>query len=129
MSDPPDTPVAYRYADTLVAEKTLTMKHVANWVDKRKRHPGHLRFSADLPPTPYVIWVAKPLLSMKTTGSISVSDLLNPLNKVADKSRNRISKDMRTVLLRVGLNLRLKRESLQSVKAALGRALDPLVYE
>jgi hypothetical protein len=66
---------------------------------------------------------------METTGSISVERAAKPLkNKVADKSRNRNSKDKLTVLLRVGLNLRLQRESLQSVKAALGK-VDPLVYE
>jgi hypothetical protein len=127
MSAPSDT---VAYADALMAEKTLTMEHVVDWVDKWKRHPGRLRFFADLPPTPYFICVAKPLLSMKTTGSISVERAAKPLkNKVAEKSRNRNSKDKRTVLLRVGLNLRLKRESLQAMKAALGKSLDPLVYE
>jgi hypothetical protein len=67
---------------------------------------------------------------MKTIGSISVERAAKPLqNKVADKSRNRNSKDKCTVLLRVGLSLRLKRDSLKSVKATLGKALDPLVYE
>ena len=70
---------------------------------------------------------------MKTTGSTSVERAAKPLkNKVADKSRNRSSKDKRTVLLRVGLNLRLQRQSMQSAKAALGKVLDPndaLVYE
>jgi hypothetical protein len=71
---------------------------------------------------------------MKTTGSISVERATKPLkNKVADKSRNRNSKDKRsTVLLRVGLNLRLNRESLESMKAALGTVFDrndALVYE
>ena len=37
MSDPPDT---VAYADALVAEKTLTMEHVANWVERWKRHLG-----------------------------------------------------------------------------------------
>jgi hypothetical protein len=46
--------------------------------------------------------------------SLSVERAAKSLDdKVADKSRNRNSKDKRTVLLRVGLNLRLKRESLQ----------------
>jgi hypothetical protein len=105
MSDPPDT---VAYANAQVAEKTLTLKHVANWVERR--HLGRLRFFADLPPTPYFICVAKPLLSMKTTGSISVERVAEPLrNRIADKTRNRNSKDKRTVLLRVlGLNLRLK---------------------
>jgi hypothetical protein len=70
---------------------------------------------------------------MKTTGSISVERAAKPLkNKVADKTRNRYSKDSkRTVLLRCGLNLRLKRESLEAVKAALGKVVDlndALVY-
>jgi hypothetical protein len=119
--------------DAQVSEKTLTLKHVAAWVERWKRHLGRLRFFADLPPTPYFICVAKPLLSMKTTGSISVERAAKPLkNKIADKTRNRNSKDKRTVLLRCGLNLRLKRQSLVAVKAALGKALDPddaLVYE
>jgi hypothetical protein len=127
MSDPPDI---VAYADALAAEKTSTMEHVADWVYKWERHLGRLRFFADLPPTPYFICLTKPLLSMRTTGSISVERAAKPLkNKVADKSRNRNSKDKLTVLLRVGLNLRLKRESLQSVKAVFGKALDPLVHE
>ncbi len=77
--------------------------------------------------------MAKPLVSVKTIGSISVERPAKPLkNKVANKSRNSNSKDKLTVLLRVGLNLRLKRESLQSVKAALGKEVDPseaFIYE
>jgi hypothetical protein len=66
----------------------------------------------------YFNCVAKPLLPMKTTGSISVERAAKPLkNKIADKTRNRNSKDKRTVLLRCGLNLRLKRQSLESVNA------------
>jgi hypothetical protein len=71
---------------------------------------------------------------MKTTGSISVERAAKPLkNKVADKTRNRNSKGTkRTVLLRCGLNLRLKRQSLEAVKVPLGTAVNPddaLVYE
>jgi hypothetical protein len=76
--------------------------------------------------------VAKPLLSIKTTGSISVERLAKPLkNKVATKERNRLDTDKRTVLQRAGLNLRLKSESLKSVKTALGKVdlENALVYE
>jgi hypothetical protein len=78
--------------------------------------------------------VAKPLLSIKTTGSLSVERVAKPLkNKVATKERNRLhTTDRRTsLLLRAGLNLRLKNESLRSAKAALGKVdLDNvLVYE
>jgi hypothetical protein len=40
--------------------------------------------------------------------------------------------DKRALLLRIGLNLRLKKESMQFVKAALGKAVDSndaLFYE
>jgi hypothetical protein len=46
--------------------------------------------------------------------------------------RNRNSKERRRVLLRCELNLRLKRESLEAVKASLGIVVelnDALVYE
>jgi hypothetical protein len=67
--------------------------------------------------------VAKPLLSIKTTGSLSDERVAKPLrNKVATKERNGLHTDKRTLLLRAdGLNLRLKSESLRSTKAALGK--------
>jgi hypothetical protein len=59
---------------------------------------------------------------MKMTGSISVTRVDNPLtDNVVDTWRNRLSKDKRTVLLRVGLNLCLKSEYLRSVETALGK--------
>jgi hypothetical protein len=76
--------------------------------------------------------VAKSLLSIKTTGSISVERVaIPPKNKVATQERNRLDTDKRTLLLRAGLNLRLKSESLRSTKAGLGRVDldDDLVYE
>jgi hypothetical protein len=73
---------------------------------------------------------------MKTTGSISVERAAKPLkNKTANKHRHRLHTDKRAMLLRVGLNLRLKSESLRSVKALLGQVdlndllNDSLVYE
>jgi hypothetical protein len=129
MCDPPD---ALSYQDARQAEKKLTMENVVRWVDRFDRHRGRLRFFADLTPTPYFQLVAKPLLSIKTTGSISVERVAKPLkNKVATQERNRLSTDKRTLLLRAGLNLRLKRESLRSTKAGLGKVdLDnAFVYE
>jgi hypothetical protein len=76
--------------------------------------------------------VAKPLLSIQTEGSISVERVAQPLkNKVATKVRNRLHTDKRTLLLRAGLNLRLKSESLRSTKAGLGKVdlYNALVYE
>jgi hypothetical protein len=53
ISDPPDT---VAYADAKFAEKTSTLTHVAEWVERWKRgHLGRLRFFADLPLTRYFI--------------------------------------------------------------------------
>jgi hypothetical protein len=109
------------------------MENVVRWVDRFDRYCGRLRLFADLTPTPYFQLVAKPLLSIKTTGSISFECVAKPLkNKVATQERNRLDTDKRTLLLRAGLNfLRLKSESLRSTKASLGRVDldDDLVYE
>ena len=131
MSDPPDV---LAYEDAEETETTLTIQHVARWVEVWGSHLGRLRFFADLTPTAYFVIVAKPLLSIKTTGSISVERVAKPLkNKVAEKHRNRLDIDKRALLLRVGLNMRLQKESMRSVKAALGKAVvdlnDDLVYE
>jgi hypothetical protein len=105
--------------------------HVARWVEHWGSHLG--RLFADLTPTLYFVVVSKPLLSITTIGSISVERVAKPLkkNKVANKHRNRLTIDKRTVLLRVGLNLRLKSESLRAAKATLGNddPDDPLIYE
>jgi hypothetical protein len=77
------------------------MEDVAIWVERLGRHCGRFRYFADLTPTSYFQAVAKPLLSIKATGST------------------------RTLLPRsVELNLRLKSESLRSVKTTL-RKVDP----
>jgi hypothetical protein len=92
MSDPPD---AVAYTDAQVSEKTLTLKHVAAWVERWKRHLGRLTSSravADLPPTPYFIFVAKPLLPIKTTGSTSVERAANPLKTKLQTRRATITR-------------------------------------
>jgi hypothetical protein len=89
MSDPPD---AVAYTDAQASEKTVTLKHVAAWAERWKRHLGRLRFFADLPPTPYFICVAKPLLSMKTTGSIPVELALYPLKTKSQPRRATVTR-------------------------------------
>jgi hypothetical protein len=109
------------------------MENIVRWVYRFARHRGRLRrFFADLTPTSYFQLVAKPLLSIMTTGSISVERVAKPLkNKVATQEGNRLNTDKRTLLLHAGLNLRLKTEFLRSTTAALGKVdLDnALVYE
>jgi hypothetical protein len=62
---------------------------------------GRLRSFAEFSPTPYFQVVAKPLLSIKPTGSISVERVAKPLTKVASRTHT----DKLTLLLPVGLNL------------------------
>jgi hypothetical protein len=111
----------------------LTLVNVADWVEQWGRHSsGRLRFFADLNPTRFFELVAKPLLSIKTTGSNSIERVAKPLKRrVATKERNRLSNDKATMLLRAEMNLRLKKESFDSTKRTLGQAnLDnQLVYE
>jgi hypothetical protein len=108
LFNPPPV-VSYEAAET--SEKELTLVKVADWVEKWGRRIGRLRFFVDLNPTCYFELVAKSLLSIKSTGSISVERAAKPMKtRVATKGRSRLSTDKRTILLRVGLNLRLKNE-------------------
>jgi hypothetical protein len=72
------------------------------------------------------------LLHGRQQGFISVERVAKVLkHRFATKECYRLSTDKRIILLRVGLNLRLKHESLRSLKAALGKVeLDnALVYK
>jgi hypothetical protein len=72
-------------------------------------------------------WPAKnfSLISRRLHALVAASDILSfYIRIVVEMGRNRKSTAKRALLLRVGVNLRLKKESLKSVKAALGM-LDP----
>jgi hypothetical protein len=97
MPDPPDS---LAYGDAAEeTETTLIIQDVARWVEQWDSHLSRLIF-ADLTPTAYFAVVAKPLLSIETTGSISVERDAKPLkNKIANKRPNRLRIYKRTVLL------------------------------
>ena len=60
--------------------------------------------------------VARPLLSVRVTGSMTVERVAKPLNnRVMTKERSRLSSEKSSMLLRVGLNLRF----LQASKSKL----------
>ena len=91
--------------------KSLLLQDVIAWVERFGNANGRLRFFSghEYESTIYHRCVARPLLSLKTTGSISVERAAKPLkNGVASKDRNRLSHDKRLMCLKVGLNLNLK---------------------
>jgi hypothetical protein len=61
--------------------------------------------------------VAKPLLSMGSTGSIPVKQVAKPLkNRVVTPEHNRLSTDKREILLHVGINMHLNMTVLKTYK-------------
>ena len=80
-----------------------------DWITKYGRHNGRLEFFSGVHITPFFSKIANPLLSMKTTGSVSVERAAKPLkNKLATNDRNRMDTNSRSLLLRVGINLQFK---------------------
>ena len=70
-------------------------------------HTGRLNFFSIAPPTHLYNLVIEPLLSIRSTGLISVECVAKPLkNNVWSKLRNSLGQDKAEVCLRVGLNLR-----------------------
>ena len=93
----------------------MTLQQVSEWVKRTGGHDGRLQWWSIFAPTsPLYLKVAKPLLSIRTTGSITVERVAKPLkNKVMSKDRAGVTTGKAEVLLRAGINLRLlhKRKS------------------
>jgi hypothetical protein len=92
----------------------LTIASVQKWINDYGGGNGRLNFFSDgFERSLYFKKVALPLLSMKTTGSITVERVAKPLkNGVLDPARNRLAPKKQLMCLRAGLNLNMKKTLL-----------------
>ena len=90
-------------------------------MDNTGRHASRLTWwLGTAPSTMLYTKIASLLLSMRTTGSISVERVAKPLkNKVMTDTRANMKKGAAEVLLRAGLNLRLLRRLKLAQRAAV----------
>ena len=83
-------------------------KCISNWIVDTGGHMSRLAwFEAWFPQSKFYTKLAKPLLSLRTTGSMSVERVAKHLKvAVYTKHRNRLECGNKKMLLRTGLNLR-----------------------
>ena len=85
----------------------LTLQMVSDWIQKTGGHCSRLSFFSILPKSQFYTVLVEPLLSLRTTGSITVERIAKPMkHKVLEKHRNRLGIQKAEMLLRVGFNLR-----------------------
>ena len=84
------------------------MSWLIEWIEKHGGTEGRLHwFEAYEPQSPFYQFVAKPLLSMRTTGSMDTECAAKPLkNALLTKQRNRLSDHKAMVLFRASQNLK-----------------------
>ena len=107
---------------------------VHKWITTYKGVTGrleHFEGDEEYSDIAYARYIAKPLLSMKTAGSVSVERVAKPLKDgVLTRNRNRLGNERRIVALRAGLNLNLKmRLRLQQSAIALEEELEETVAD
>ena len=74
-------------------------------------------FDAYVSDSEFYVCIARPLLSLKTVGSMDCERVAKPMkNTIISKNRNRISDEKAVVLLRVSENLKHLQKVKQSVK-------------
>ena len=100
------------------AQATLTIKNVSDWVKSTGGHEARIQwFEAWAPHSELYLLVAKPVLSIRATGSIDTERVAKPLKRyIKTKERNRLSDERAEICLRTGINLR----NLQVARQTLG---------
>ena len=94
----------------------FTVADVKEWVEKHDHLQGRFRFfDVYAKHSSLYIRVARPLLSMRTTGSIDVERVAKPFkHNILRKKRNRLSDQKGRVLFRAAQNLRyLMKEKME----------------
>lgn len=101
--------------------KTFTISQVQAWVEKHGGIDGRIRWwEAYAPSSRLYQMVAKPLLSMRTTGSMDTERVVKPLkHNIMTMKRNKLVLDKAVVLMRTSENLKhlmkIKKEMKESM--------------
>jgi len=98
----------------------LTIPDVQSWVSTTGGHESRLAwFLVNDPKSRFFLEIAKPLLSVRITGSMTVERVAKPLkNSVLTTDRATLGTGKADMLLRAGLNLRFLREAKDQLQAA-----------
>ena len=101
--------------------KSLTIAQVYEWAEVNHDLEGRFRFwQVYMPHSKFYQRVARPLLSMRTTGSIDVERVAKPFkHHLLRKERNRLSDEKGVVLFRASQNLRHLMKAKQELKGKL----------
>jgi hypothetical protein len=110
--------------------RKLTLQMVSDWIKKTGGHCSRLSFFSILPKSQFYTMLIEPLLSLRTTGSITVERIAKPMkHKVLEKHRNRLGIPKAEMLLRVGLNLRALMARGKALKTKVTFDVDGEIFE
>ena len=102
--------------------KKITFDDVQQWIEDNGGVAGRFRFfEARGKQSIFYQKVAKPLMSMRTVGSIDVERRIKPVkNDILSKQRNKLTNSKATILYRTSENLR----HLMNAKMSLGKKMN-----